>query len=131
MLKHDTKGDDPAGRFAYEGLERIFHEKARLGIMTSLVTHPEGLVFNDLKDLCALTDGNLSRHLQALHEAGYVEVWKGFHMNRSQTLCRLTPTGRRRFLDYITVLESVVSDALTAKDVPAASKNLSSGWSTA
>ncbi|MES1213362.1 MAG: transcriptional regulator, partial [Singulisphaera sp.] len=49
------------GRFAYQGLERVLHEKARLGIMTSLVTRPEGLLFNDLKRLCDLTDGNLSR----------------------------------------------------------------------
>ena len=66
------RGIADAGRFAYEGLERIFHEKARLGIMTSLLTHPEGLVFNDLKKLCALTDGNLSRHMQALNEANFV-----------------------------------------------------------
>jgi DNA-binding MarR family transcriptional regulator len=108
-------GAEPgAGRFAYDGLERTFHEKARLGILTSLVAHPKGLVFSDLKDLCALTDGNLSRHLQVLHEAGLVEVWKGQQKNRPQTLCRMTEEGRRRFLDYINVLENVVADALSA-----------------
>ena len=96
----------------FDKLDKAIHEKARLGIMTSLVTHPKGLVFSDLKELCALTDGNLSRHLQVLHEAGLVEVWKGFQRNRPQTLCRLTDEGRRRFLDYINVLESVVADAL-------------------
>lgn len=115
----ETKVADPAdpsahGRFAYEGLERIIHEKARLGIMTSLASHPGGLLFNDLKDLCTLTDGNLSRHLQALHEEGLVEIWKSTRRNRSQTLCRLTPEGRERFLHYISVLESVVADALAA-----------------
>jgi DNA-binding MarR family transcriptional regulator len=111
----DTPATDPSsGRFAYDGLERIFHEKARLGILTSLVSHPKGLVFADLKDLCALTDGNLSRHLQALHEAGLVEVWKGYQQNRPQTLCRLTDAGRTRFFEYITVLENVVGDALAA-----------------
>jgi hypothetical protein len=45
-----------SGRFAYEGLERVIHEKARLGIMTSLVAHADGLLFGDLKQLCALTD---------------------------------------------------------------------------
>jgi DNA-binding MarR family transcriptional regulator len=124
--------DDSSGRFAYEGLERVFHEKARLGIMTSLVTHPKGLVFADLKELCALTDGNLSRHLQVLHEAGFVEVWKGFQHNRPQTLCRLTEDGRRRFLEYINVLENVVADALTAaKALPTPAKSLSEGWSPA
>jgi len=111
----EESGSDPSsGRFAYEGLERIFHEKARLGILTSLVAYPKGLVFSDLKDLCALTDGNLSRHLQVLHEAGLVEVWKGYQHNRPQTLCCLTATGRTRFLEYINVLENVVGDALNA-----------------
>ena len=127
-----SRDDESSGRFAYEGLERVFHEKARLGIMTSLVTHPKGLVFGDLKELCALTDGNLSRHLQVLNEAGFVEVWKGFQRNRPQTLCRLTDEGRRRFLEYINVLENVVADALTAaKSAPAPGKSLSEGWSTA
>ena len=66
------------GRFAYEGLDRVLHEKARLGILTSLVAHPDGLRFGELRTLCALTDGNLSRHLDVLREAGLVEVWKGF-----------------------------------------------------
>lgn len=104
---------DGVGRFAYEGLDSLFHEKARLGIITSLVTHPNGLVFTELKELCALTDGNLSRHLQALKDAGLVEVWKGSHNRRPQTLCRLTAKGKQRFLDYIAVLESVVTDALS------------------
>ena len=106
-----------SGRFAYDGLDRVFHEKARLGILTSLVAHPRGLVFADLKELCALTDGNLSRHLQVLHEAELIEVWKGFHRNRPQTVCRVTDEGKRRFLDYINVLESVVADALSAAQV--------------
>lgn len=130
----NPKADEPSGRFAYDGLERVFHEKARLGIMTSLVTHPKGLVFADLKELCALTDGNLSRHLQVLNEAGFVEVWKGFQKNRPQTLCRVTEDGRRRFLEYINVLENVVADALAAaKDAPAPApaKSLSEGWSPA
>ena len=121
---------DCGGRFAYEGLERIIHEKARLGILTSLVAHPKGLLFNDLKELCSLTDGNLSRHLQVLHEAGLVEVWKGSLKNRPQTLCRLTEEGRRRFLDYINVLESVVADALSAARSDAA-HSLADGLSPA
>ena len=106
------------GRFAYDGLERVIHEKARLGIVTSLATHPNGLLFNDLKDLCSLTDGNLSRHLQILHEAGMVQVWKGYQGVRPQTLIRLTTEGRKRFVEYVTVLESVVTDALKAAAPP-------------
>ena len=100
------------GRFAYEGLERVLHEKARLGIMTSLVMRPEGLLFSELKRLCALTDGNLSRHLDVLREAGLVEVWKGFDNRRPQTLCRLSPEGRTRFLAYLEELEQVIRDAM-------------------
>jgi DNA-binding transcriptional ArsR family regulator len=104
--------DEERGRFAYEGLERVLHEKARLGIMTSLVTRPEGLLFSELKRLCALTDGNLSRHLDVLREAGLVEVWKGFENRRPQTLCRLSADGRQRFLSYLEELEHVIRDAM-------------------
>ena len=100
------------GRFAYDGLDRVLHEKARLGIMTSLVTRPEGLRFSDLKRLCALTDGNLSRHLDVLREAGLVEVWKGFENGRPQTLCRLSAEGRQRFVAYLEELEQVIRDAM-------------------
>jgi DNA-binding MarR family transcriptional regulator len=109
--KKKTDRHDEPGRFAYEGLERVLHEKARLGIMTSLVTRPEGLLFTDLKRLCALTDGNLSRHLDVLREAGLVEVWKGFENRRPQTLCRLTAEGRQRFVAYLEQLEQVIRDA--------------------
>src|SRR6516225_10954347 len=131
MSKKQPISDAP-GRFAYEGLDRVIHEKARLGIVTSLATHPRGLIFSDLKELCHLTDGNLSRHLQVLHEAGFVEIWKGFHQNRPQTLCRITHEGRRRFLEYINVLETVVQDALKAARVESAgahaAPNLAEGW---
>jgi DNA-binding MarR family transcriptional regulator len=99
------------GRFAYEGLDRLIHEKARLSILSSLSAHPEGLVFGDLKRLCALTDGNLSRQITQLQDAGFVEVWKGQKNNRPQTLVRLSRDGRKRFLEYIAVLEGLVSDA--------------------
>ena len=102
------------GQYAFEGLERLIHEKARLSIMSSLATHPEGVLFNELKDLCSLTDGNLSRHLQLLQESKLVEVWKGFKNNRPQTLVRLTDEGRKRFLEYVQELENVVADALAA-----------------
>jgi DNA-binding MarR family transcriptional regulator len=100
--------------FAYEGLDRVIHERARLGVLTSLAAHPKGLVFADLRRLCGLTDGNLSRHLAVLQEAGLVEVTKGFAKNRPQTLCKITRDGRQRFLDYLAVLDQVVRDAAAA-----------------
>jgi DNA-binding MarR family transcriptional regulator len=103
-----------AAPFAYEGLDRVIHERARLGLLTSLAAHPKGLVFADLRRLCGLTDGNLSRHLAVLQSAGLVEVTKGFAKNRPQTLCRITREGRQRFLDYLAVLDGVVRDAAAA-----------------
>ena len=129
MASLKTKPDHP-GRFAYEGLDRIIHEKARLSIVTSLATHPQGLLFGDLKALCALTDGNLSRHLQLLHDAGLVKIWKGFKDNRPQTLCQLADEGRKRFIEYLAVLEIVVTDALAAPQGVEA-KKLSEGWTPA
>jgi DNA-binding transcriptional ArsR family regulator len=113
--KPRDSASDLSGRFAYDGLDRTIHEKARLGIMTSLATHREGLLFNDLKQLCSLTDGNLSRHLQVLQAAGLVEAWKGSSRRRPQTLCRLTRRGREELLEYISVLENVVADAVAAR----------------
>jgi len=109
-----AKPRDEAAPFAYEGLDRVIHERARLGLLTSLVAQPKGVVFGDLKSLCGLTDGNLSRHLQVLQEAGLVKISKGFEHNRPQTICRITPEGRRRYLDYLAVLERVVRDAAAA-----------------
>jgi len=113
MPKPDAKNEQ-AGRFAYDGLDRVIHEKARLGVLTSLVAHPKGLVFGDLKRMCGLTDGNLSRHLQVLQEAGLIELEKGYDHNRPQTVVRITGEGRRRYLDYLAVLEQVVRDAASA-----------------
>jgi DNA-binding MarR family transcriptional regulator len=129
----DTQNRPPelTGRFAYDGLERVFHEKARLGIMTSLISQPRGVIFAELKELCHLTDGNLSRHLQVLNEAGLVEIWKGHHKKRPQTLCRVTDEGRRRFFEYINVLETVVKDASKAADGAQSGANLAEGWSPA
>jgi DNA-binding transcriptional ArsR family regulator len=106
--------DRDAGQFAYEGLDRVIHERARLGVLTSLVAHPKGLAFADLRRMCQLTDGNLSRHLQVLTEAGLVEASKSFEQNRPQTFCRITAEGRARYLDYLAVLEQVVRDAAAA-----------------
>jgi DNA-binding MarR family transcriptional regulator len=104
-----------AGRFAYDGLERLLHERARLSILSSLAAHAQGLVFNDLKKLCALTDGNLSRQLQVLQEAGLIEIWKGQRRDRRpQTLCRMTSEGRKRFAQYVAELENVIADAMSA-----------------
>jgi DNA-binding MarR family transcriptional regulator len=130
-MKRKKATEAEAGRFAYDGLDRVLHEKARLGIMTSLVTRPDGLLFGELKRMCALTDGNLSRHLDVLHEAGLVEIWKGFENRRPQTLCRLTTEGRQRFLAYLEQLEQVVRDAMPKAAKRERQTDLPPGWQPA
>jgi DNA-binding HxlR family transcriptional regulator len=107
-MKAKGLGEAP---FAYEGLHRVIHERARLGVLTSLVSNPKGLTFNSLKQLCALTDGNLSRHLRVLERENMLEIVKGHDQNRPQTICRITPFGRKRYLEYLSTLEQVVRDA--------------------
>jgi DNA-binding HxlR family transcriptional regulator len=106
--------------FAYEGLDRVIHERARLSVLTSLLSHPKGLTFGDLKQLCALTDGNLSRHLSVLEREKIVQIHKEYDRNRPQTVCRITPAGRKRYLEYLSTLEQVILDAAkAAKEEPA------------
>jgi len=112
--------DDAAGRFAFDGLDRVLHEKARLGILASLLAHRDGVTFTDLKELCALTDGNLSRHLTALQKASLIAIEKGKADRRPQTRVKLTATGKQRFMEYLGVLESIVSGALAAATPPPA-----------
>jgi DNA-binding MarR family transcriptional regulator len=110
-MSSPKKADRRRSQYAYQGLERLIHERARLSVLTSLAAHRTGLRFGDLKQLCGLTDGNLSRHLQVLQAARLVEVIKSFEHNRPQTVCRLTAEGRKRYVEYLSVLEQVVRDA--------------------
>ena len=112
-----TKASQSTAPFAYEGLDRVIHERARLSLLTSLMTHPDGLSFVELKRMCALTDGNLSRHLQVLEEEGMVRLTKGDEGGRAQTTARVTAPGRKRYLEYLKTLEQVVRDAAPAQDV--------------
>jgi len=135
MSRKKTEKEPESGRFAYEGLDRALHEKARLGIMTCLVGRPNGILFGELKELCSLTDGNLSRHLEVLNEAGLIQIWKGFEGKRPQTLVRLTKEGRKRFLDYLGELEKVIRDAIPAAKAAGTADNklekLGPGWVSA
>ena len=99
---------------AFDGLDRAMHEKARLSILTCLLKKRDGLSFNDLKESCDLTDGNLSRHLTALQKAELIAVQKGTAGRRPQTRVKLTAVGKKRFLEYLAVLEGIVSGALGA-----------------
>ncbi len=115
MKRMTAKSSKSTAPFAYEGLHRVIHERARLSVLTSLITHPDGLSFVELKQLCGLTDGNLARHLQVLEEDGMVRITKEGEVGRAQTTARVTVSGRRRYLDYLTILEQVVRDAASVR----------------
>ena len=111
-----TKSSRSTAPFAYEGLDRVIHERARLSVLTSLMTHPSGLSFVELKQLCALTDGNLARHLQVLEEEKIIQITKEDDGGRAQTIVRVTVAGRKRYMEYLTILEQVVRDAASVVD---------------
>ncbi len=95
----------------YTALKTIFHEPNRLAIMSALSCEADGLTFNALKQACALTDGNLSRHLKALEEAQAVRIEKTFVGVKPRTTVYLSNDGRERFLDYLKALEEVLQKA--------------------
>jgi len=91
-------------------LDRVFHERGRLAICSMLVANPGGASFTQLQESCGLTDGNLNRHLHALAEEGIVETERRTGAGRPQTIVRITPNGRTRFLAYIDALETIVRE---------------------
>lgn len=94
-------------------LDRVIHEKGRLGIMSLLAASPQ-LAFTDLRDTLEMTDGNVTAHLRTLHEAGYVAVTKSFQAGRQVTTYALTPAGRSAFTGYLDLLEEIVRQAKAA-----------------
>ncbi|MEQ1830817.1 MAG: transcriptional regulator [Pirellula sp.] len=110
-----TTGPKKTKHYSYDGLERVFHEKARLGIVTCLARNRDGLLFPELKSLCELTDGNLNRHLHHLEEAGIVAIEKRPDGNRTQTVCCLTTDGSKRFNAYLDHLQQALEEARAAQ----------------
>ena len=91
----------------YLQLDRLIHEKGRLGIMSMLAAAPD-LSFTEMRDALGMTDGNLTTHIKALQQEGYVSVAKSYQNNRPLTTCSLTATGRKAFAEYINLLEQIV-----------------------
>jgi DNA-binding HxlR family transcriptional regulator len=85
-------------------LDRLIHERIRLGIVSALATN-QSLSFNDLKRILKTTDGNLSVHARKLEEAQYVSCVKFFEGRVPRTEYRLTPTGRRALTQYLDQME--------------------------
>ena len=98
----------------YEALEKIFHEPNRLSIMSALCAAQEGLSFNELKEQCNLTDGNLNRHLKVLEEAKAVKIKKAFVDAKPRTTVYLSDEGLNRFTEYLGALTDVLKDAANA-----------------
>jgi DNA-binding HxlR family transcriptional regulator len=88
-------------------LDRLIHEKLRLGIVSALAASP-ALSFNELKDLLDTSDGNLSVHARKLEDAGYVEVAKSFQNRMPRTEYRLTARGRKALERYLDHMEALV-----------------------
>jgi len=115
--KSTSKQSEQSGQAAkvssevLEELDRVFHEKARLGIMTTIVGSPDGMNFNDLKQVCDLTDGNLNRHLKVLVDTGILSVKKTGNGRNTNSLYRLTTKGRRAFEKYLNALETILNAA--------------------
>jgi len=95
------------------------HEPNRLALISALAAAVDGLSFNDLKEACDLTDGNLNRHLKALEDDGIVAQYRDAASGgRPRTTVTLTPTGRRRFVKYLENLEEVLQQAAAAVGSP-------------
>lgn len=89
------------------GLDRLIHERLRLGIVSALAVN-ESLSFNDLKKLMSTTDGNLSVHARKLEEANYVTCHKSFEGRVPKTSYALTPSGRRALERYLDHMEALI-----------------------
>jgi DNA-binding MarR family transcriptional regulator len=102
-----------AGSNVAESLDRLIHERIRLGIVSALAAG-DGMSFADLKQVLQTTDGNLSVHARKLEDAGYIRVTKGFEDRRPRTQYRLTAKGRRAFEEYVDQMETIISEARDA-----------------
>jgi len=100
-----------------ENLDKIIHERARLGIVASLAAR-RTMTFNELKDTLDMTDGNLSVHARVLEEHGYIEIHKTFVRRKPQTTMSLTQKGQTAFKEYLVHLEQIVS--LSRSESPSA-----------
>lgn len=96
-----------------ETLDRLIHERIRLGIVAALAAE-EGMSFADLKQVLKTSDGNLSVHARKLEDAGYIRVLKGFEDRRPKTEYRLTPKGRRALETYLEQMEAILNEARDA-----------------
>jgi DNA-binding MarR family transcriptional regulator len=105
--KKDIAETVPAPVTSVEPLDRVIHERMRLGILSALAVN-DSLQFNDLKAILNTTDGNLSIHARKLEEAGYVNCRKFFEGRSPRTEYKLTAAGRRALERYIEHMEALI-----------------------
>lgn len=103
----DTRTATPKQKSAAPNLDRLIHERLRLGIISALAAN-ESLTFSELKSLMNTTDGNLSVHARKLEEAGYISCTKYFKGRLPKTEYKLTAAGRSALEDYLSHMESLI-----------------------
>ena len=105
-----SAGRKPAAEKTPLSLDRLIHERLRLGIVSALAVN-DRLTFNELKRLLQTTDGNLSVHARKLEEAAYITCDKTFEARMPRTEYRLTAAGRRAFDKYLAHMEAIIAAA--------------------
>ena len=103
----DTKLKATTSQKTVSELDRVIHERIRLGVVSALAVNP-ALTFTDLKTLLDVTDGNLSVHTRKLEDAGYVDCTKTFEGRIPRTEYRLTEAGRKALEKYLAHMESLI-----------------------
>lgn len=106
-LRRVPTGPDASTAGVTPSLDRIIHERMRLGIISALAVN-ESLTFNDLKRLLNSTDGNLSVHARRLEDAGYVTCSKSFDGRMPRTEYRITSEGRAALEHYLSHMEALI-----------------------
>ena len=107
-LKTKGASDQRSLENTLPNLDRVIHERMRLGILSALAVN-DSLTFNELKKLLRTTDGNLSVHARRLEDANYVECTKSFQDRMPRTEYRLTAAGRKAFERYLNHMEALIS----------------------
>ena len=97
-------------RGGVRSLDRVIHERLRLGIISALAVN-ESLTFNELKDILEISDGNLSDHSRKLENAGYIQVVKGYEGRKPQTVYRLTAKGKHALKSYVATMQELIRQA--------------------
>jgi len=101
------KSDAGASSVRADALDRLIHERLRLGIVSALAVN-DSLSFSDLKKLMKTTDGNLSVHARKLEEADYITCTKSFEGRMPKTEYKLTAAGRRALERYLDHMEALI-----------------------